>query len=79
LKHTCSSWGTVNTLAIAIIFADDTSLIISSKNLDYFCMLSKRVLSLMSKWFAANKLALKLDKTNRGTFKLETPCRSVDS
>jgi hypothetical protein len=33
-------------------------------NLDDFCMLSNRVLSLMSKWFAANKLALNLDKTN---------------
>jgi hypothetical protein len=55
---------TINTLAIPIIFADDTSIIISSKNLGDFCMLSSRVLSLMSKWFAANKLALNLDKTN---------------
>jgi hypothetical protein len=55
---------TINTLTIPIIFADDTSLIISSKNLDDFCMLSNRVLSLMSKWFAANKLALNLDKSN---------------
>jgi hypothetical protein len=55
---------TINTLAIPIIFADDTSVIISSKNLDDFCMLSNRVLSLMSKWFAANKLTLNLNKTN---------------
>jgi hypothetical protein len=54
---------TINTIAIPIIFADDTSIIISSKNLD-FCMLSNRVLSLMSKWFAANMLTLNLDKTN---------------
>jgi hypothetical protein len=46
---------TINTLAIPIIFADDTSVIISSKNLDDFCMLSNRVVSLMSKWFAANR------------------------
>jgi hypothetical protein len=55
---------TINILAIPIIFADDTSIIISSKNLDDFCMLSIRVLSLVGKWFAANKLALNLDKTN---------------
>jgi hypothetical protein len=34
---------TVNTLAIPIIFADDTSVIISSKNLDDFCRLANRV------------------------------------
>jgi hypothetical protein len=54
----------INTLAIPIIFADNTSVTISSKNLDDFCMLSNRILSLMRKWFAANKLALNLDKTN---------------
>jgi hypothetical protein len=40
------------------------SAIISSKNLDDFCMLSNRAVSLMSKWFAANKLTLNLDKTD---------------
>jgi hypothetical protein len=55
---------TINTLAIPILFDDDTSVIISSKNLDDFCMLWNRVVSHMSKWFAANKLALNLDKTN---------------
>jgi hypothetical protein len=55
---------TINTLAMSIIFADDRSVIISSKNLDDFCMLSNRVLSHMNKWFAANKLALNLDKTD---------------
>jgi hypothetical protein len=38
---------TINTLAIPIIFADDTSVIISSKNLHVFCLLSNRVVSLM--------------------------------
>jgi hypothetical protein len=47
-----------------MIVADDTSVIIPSKHLDDFCMLSNRVLSLMSKWFAANKLALNLDTPN---------------
>jgi hypothetical protein len=55
---------TINTLVIPIIFANVTSVIISSKNLDDFCMLSNRVISLISKWFAANKLTLNLDKTN---------------
>jgi hypothetical protein len=31
---------TINTLAMPIIFADDTSIIISSKNLEEFCELS---------------------------------------
>jgi hypothetical protein len=55
---------TTNTSAIPIIFADDTSIIISSKNLDHFCMLSNRLPSLMRKWFAANKLVRNLYKTN---------------
>jgi hypothetical protein len=50
------------------MFADGTSVIISRKNLDDFCMLSNRAVSLMSKWFAANKLTLNLDKTNRIKF-----------
>jgi hypothetical protein len=55
---------TINTLAAPIMFADDVSVIISSKNVDDFCMLSNRVVSLMGKWFALNKLTLDLDKTN---------------
>jgi hypothetical protein len=55
---------TINTLSVPIIFADDTNVIISSKNLVEFCMLSNRDLSHMSKWFTANKLVLNLDKTN---------------
>jgi hypothetical protein len=52
----------INTLSAHIIFANDTSVIISNKNLDHFCMLSNRVAAHMNKWFAANKLALNLDK-----------------
>jgi hypothetical protein len=55
---------TIITLVILVIFADETSIIISNKNLDDFYTLPNRVLSLMSKWFAANKMALNLDKTN---------------
>jgi hypothetical protein len=55
---------TINTLAAPIIFADDTSAIISNKNSDNFFMLSNRIASLKSKWFAVNKLTMNLDKTN---------------
>jgi hypothetical protein len=51
-------------------FADDTSVIISGTNLNYFFMLSYKVLSQMSKWFSANKLALNLEKTNVGSVEL---------
>jgi hypothetical protein len=44
------------TSSIPIIFADDTSVIISSKNLDDFCILLNKVLSQMSKQISANKL-----------------------
>jgi hypothetical protein len=47
-----STW---NSLSVPIIFADDTSVIISSKNLDDFCILSNRVISHMSKWFAESR------------------------
>jgi hypothetical protein len=40
---------TLNTLSISIIFDDDSSVIISSKNLDDSCILSNSVLSQMSK------------------------------
>jgi hypothetical protein len=55
---------TINTLANTIIYADDTSVIISTKKFDDFCRISNKVLCCMSKCFAANKLSLNLDKTN---------------
>jgi hypothetical protein len=55
---------TLNTSSVPIIFADDTSVIISGKNLGDFCILSNRVLSHMNKSFSANKVFLILDKTN---------------
>jgi hypothetical protein len=47
-----------------MLFADDTNVIISSINFEDLCSVSKLVLSLMIKWFAANKLVLNLDKAN---------------
>jgi hypothetical protein len=54
---------TINTLSEPTL-ANDTNVIISSKNFDDFCTMSNIVLSHMSKWFTGNKLALNLDKTN---------------
>jgi hypothetical protein len=55
---------TLNTSSLPIIFADDISVIICSKNFDDFCIQSNKVLSQMSIRFSANKLFLNLDKTN---------------
>jgi hypothetical protein len=55
---------TINTLTENKIFVDDTTVIIFNKNFDNFCSTSNKVLSHMSKWFTANKLALNLDKKN---------------
>jgi hypothetical protein len=45
-------------------FADDTSVIISSRNFKDFCSVSNLVFSHMIKRFAANNLVLNFDKTN---------------
>jgi hypothetical protein len=55
---------TINTLSELIFFADDTVVIIYSKNFDDFSTLSNTVLSHMSKLFTFNKLVLNLNKTN---------------
>jgi hypothetical protein len=48
---------TINNLSKPIIFTDD------------FCTISNTVISHMSEWFTANKMALNLDKTNITEFK----------
>jgi hypothetical protein len=53
---------TINNLSKPTIFADGTSVLIYSKNFDDFCTVSNTVLSHMSEWFTANKMALNLDK-----------------
>jgi hypothetical protein len=52
------------TSSIHISFADDTSVTISGKHVNDYCILSNKVLSQMSKWFSANKLSLNLEETN---------------
>jgi hypothetical protein len=53
-----------SSISIILVFAEDSNVIISSKNLYDFCILSNIVLSQMSKWFSADKTSLNLDKTN---------------
>jgi hypothetical protein len=54
----------INSLAEPILFADDTSVIISNRNFKDFSATSNVVLSRMIEWFAANKLILNLENTN---------------
>jgi hypothetical protein len=54
----------IDSVSEPILFADDTSVIISSVNFKDFFSLSNLVLFCMIKWFVANNLVLNLDKTN---------------
>jgi len=54
----------INSVLEPILFTDDTSVIISSRNIKDFCSVSNSVLSHRIKWFAAYNLVLNLDKTN---------------
>jgi hypothetical protein len=54
----------INAVPNPILFADGTSVIISSRNFEDFCSVSNLVLSRMVKWFAANNYVLNLNKTN---------------
>jgi len=58
----------INAVSEEILFADDTSVIISSINFEDFCPLSNLVPFHVIKLFAANNLVLNLDKTNIMTF-----------
>jgi hypothetical protein len=54
----------INSLSEPILFANDTSVIISDRNFGDFSAISNLILSCMIEWFAANKLILNLEKTN---------------
>jgi hypothetical protein len=58
----------INISSEPIIFADDTSVIISIDNFDNFCAMANTLPSHMNKLFNAHRIALKLDKTNIITF-----------
>jgi len=44
----------INSISETILFADDTSVVITGRNLGDFCAVSNLVLSYMIKWFASN-------------------------
>jgi len=46
----------INSVSEPILFAGDTSVLISSRNLEYFCSVSNLAVSHMIKLFAVNKL-----------------------
>jgi hypothetical protein len=54
----------INSISEPILFAGDSSVLISSRNLEDCCSVSNLVVSHMIKWFAANMLVVNLDKTN---------------
>ena len=67
----------INSISQPILFADDTSVIISSKNYKDFCSVSNLVLSHMIKWFAANNLVLNLDHMNIMKFITKNSTHSI--
>ena len=46
-----------------VIFADDTNLFLSHKNIDTLCASMTKELENVSAWFKSNKLSLNVDKT----------------
>ena len=55
---------TINSASEPVLFDDDTSVIISSRNFEDFCSMANLVLSRMIKWFTANNLVINFDKMN---------------
>jgi hypothetical protein len=55
---------TINAVSEPIKFADDNSIVISSRNFEDFSSESNLVLSRIIIWFAANNLVLNSDKTS---------------
>ena len=52
----------ISSISEPVLFADDTSVIMSSRNFEDFCSMSNLDLSHMIKWFAAKTLVLNLEK-----------------
>jgi len=61
----------INAVSETILFANDTSVIISSRNFEDFCTLANLVLFHVIKLFAVNNLVLILDKTTIMTFTIK--------
>jgi hypothetical protein len=54
----------IDSLSEPILYADDTSVIISNRSFEDFCSVSNVVLSHMIECFSANNLVVNLGKTN---------------
>jgi hypothetical protein len=55
---------TINDLADTVLFADDTSIIISNPDLQEFKYNTSRALQELNKWFCSNLLSLSFDKSH---------------
>jgi hypothetical protein len=53
----------INSLAEPILFADDTSVIVSNGNFIDFSTSANQILAHLTDWFSANMLVLNLEKT----------------
>ena len=54
----------INSLAEPILFAGDTGVTVSNRNLEDFCTTAHLVLARLIEWFSANKLVVNLEKTS---------------
>ena len=63
----------VSKLAKFILFADDINIFFAGNNLKELQGMINRVLTKLAKWFAMNKLSLKLLKTNYMLFQNRLP------
>ena len=54
----------IHSVSEPVLYVDDTSIIISSRNFEDFCSVSNLVLSCMNKWFASNNHVLEVNKKN---------------
>ena len=69
---------TETSLSEPILFTDDTSVTISTKNFEVFHSMARLVLSRMITWFCAYKLVPNLDKTKIMKFvKINLPCSAL--
>ena len=64
--------------AYPIIFADDTTLFVSSTNVENVLTLLNEDILNLAEWFKANKLSLNLSKTNYILFTTSLPVRALD-
>ena len=61
--------GLVSQDVFCMLFADDTSLLFTEKNIDTLKLKVKNVLNEVIKWFHTNKLSVNIDKTNYMVFR----------